>query len=475
MKTIAKNSLHPIIDIILRSVKHSKIITVFILSATLLSCDVVDFLDVKPEKSLVIPSTVEDYQAILNFDTRFNSNYPYLNLIIAEPYYTSFNLWSTQSEFIRGLYVWERNMDVSNFSLRSEWSNMYIKVNLANIVLEGLSNVPTNSSNLAAWNNARGGALFFRSFAFYHLAQSFTSPYNPETAQNDLGIPLRFSADVEEIVLRNTLAETYDQIVKDLIEAENLLFEIPLAKTQASKQAATALLARVYQVMHNHEKALEYANKTLELSNTLLNYNEVSTLSNVSNFPRFHDEVIHESVTSFTTLLYRNAFVDTNLVASYHENDIRKSLYFVPANDNYHHFLGNYTGVATPFAGLALDEIYLIKAESEARLGDYNASMSTLNDLLINRWKPGTFVPFAASSPNEALDIVLEERYKSLLFRGLRWVDLRRLNLENDRAITLTRAFENGDIYELPPNDARYVLPIPLEEIILTGIEQNPR
>jgi hypothetical protein len=56
----------------------------------------------------------------------------------------------------------------------------------------------------------------------------------------------------------------------------------------------------------------------------------------------------------------------------------------------------------------------------------------------------------------------------------LRWIDLRRLNTDSRYAVTLTRNL-NNQIYTLPPNDQRYVLPIPDLEIKLSGIEQNPR
>jgi len=51
---------------------------------------------------------------------------------------------------------------------------------------------------------------------------------------------------------------------------------------------------------------------------------------------------------------------------------------------------------------------------------------------------------------------------------------LRRLNLDIQRAITLKRNL-NGVLYTLPPNDARYVLPVPDLVIQLSGIQQNPR
>jgi hypothetical protein len=68
----------------------------------------------------------------------------------------------------------------------------------------------------------------------------------------------------------------------------------------------------------------------------------------------------------------------------------------------------------------------------------------------------------------------LLERRKELCFRGLRWQDLRRLNKEPEYAKTLTRKID-GITYTLPPNDPKYVFPIPPNVIALSGMQQNPR
>lgn len=442
---------------------------------SMVSCDVTDYLDVKPSKSLVVPSSVEDYQAILDYETHLNNNYSYLHKVASEDYYVTLNMWQSQDDVQRDVYIWNRTIDIGGFALLSDWRNLFIKVNYANIALEGLEEIGPRSSNDIEWNNAVGIALYFRAFAYFHIAQSYAPPYHSSTANTDLGIPLRTETDIETFTPRSSLAETYNKILEDLHRAEPLLLDLPLVKTRPSKHAARALLARVYQVMHNHEKALEYANATLAIRNNLLDYNNVNTISNVSNFDRFNDDVILHASTTSSSLFHRNAYVDTTLISSYNENDLRRSKYFVPVGNGFYHFLGNYTGASQPFAGVALDEVYLIKAESEARLGNFQSAMQTLNELLITRWVTGTFIPYTAASSSEAIEIILEERWKTLPFRGMRWIDLRRLNLEPEYAITLTRAFENGETFELPPNDSRYVLPIPLDEIRMTGIEQNPR
>ena len=72
-----------------------------------------------------------------------------------------------------------------------------------------------------------------------------------------------------------------------------------------------------------------------------------------------------------------------------------------------------------------------------------------------------------------ALQVVLDERRKELVMRGLRWMDLKRLNAQGAN-IVVSRGF-NGQTVSLLPNDPRYALPIPEDIIQLSGIPQNER
>ena len=132
-----------------------------------------------------------------------------------------------------------------------------------------------------------------------------------------------------------------------------------------------------------------------------------------------------------------------------------------------------YSGTINAYSGLAMDEVYLNRAECLARSGNIVGAMNDLNTVLINRWKTGTYTNQTAVSQSDALQKILTERRKELLFRGLRWIDIKRFNKENAGWI-LTRIL-NGTTYSLSPNSPLYVLPIPDNEISDSGITQNPR
>src|ERR1700743_2229559 len=185
----------------------------------------------------------------------------------------------------------------------------------------------------------------------------------------------------------------------------------------------------------------------------------------------FYFSFIYNGFISGTSVL---TSVDTILYQSYAVNDLRKHLFFERGAANVYYFKGTYTGNDNVFSGLANDELYLIQAECDARLGDTGNALASLNALLKHRIQAGSFEPYSTLSADAVLAIILTERRKELVGRDTRWTDLRRLNQDPKYAVTLKRTI-NGQSYSLPPNDPRYVFPIPNDVISASGIQQNQR
>ena len=226
--------------------------------------------------------------------------------------------------------------------------------------------------------------------------------------------------------------------------------------------------------MRKYSDALLYADSSIKSNNSLLDFSTLSTSSSTP-ITRFNAETIFYSTMQIYNVLRNNrAVVDSVLYKSYTSNDLRRVIYFQQPG-GVTQFKGSYAqSPVTLFNGLANDEIYLIRAECNARAGNTNAAMDDLNTLLSSRWKPGTFVKLTASNADQALNIILDERRKELCFRGLRWTDLRRLNHEDRFKVTLIRVV-NGQTYTLTPNDSKYVYPLPTNVILQTGMTQNER
>ncbi|GAB3366288.1 RagB/SusD family nutrient uptake outer membrane protein [Arachidicoccus ginsenosidivorans] len=446
-----------------------KQLNIFILITILLGSGCKKYLDKKPDKKLVTPSTLADLQALMD-----NSNYMNiygwgLGETSADDYYLTYADWETMDDAERRSYIWGEDVTPGT---TNDWSLIYNTIYTTNVVLDHITKINLQNSTELDRNNVKGEALFYRSLEFFRLAVNYANAYDDKTAPIDLGIPLRISSDFNIKSTRATVKETYDQIISDLLKAIPILTPYPAHVLRPSKGAAYALLARVYLSMRNYDKAGIYADSSLQLNSKLLDYNDLN--SNIKySVPAYNVETIFYVTGGSGPILNFWAKIDSNLYQSYSTNDLRKSIFFKENSDGSHAFYGNYSGKLNYFQGLATDEQYLIRAESLARSNKISEAMTILNNLLIKRWKTGTFMPYQAKDSEEAISTILKERRKELVMRDLRWQDIKRLNKE-DANITLKRIL-NGQEYELPPNSPRFALPFPTYVIEMTGMQQNPR
>jgi starch-binding outer membrane protein, SusD/RagB family len=254
-----------------------------------------------------------------------------------------------------------------------------------------------------------------------------------------------------------------------------------LGKTKPTKVAAYAFLSRVYLQMADYSNAKVNADACLSLYNTLMDFNDPTWVpgSASGSFKQLNPETIFYSLTDASPNSNVRAKIDSNLYKSYAANDLRKVHYFNKNTDNSYRFRGSYCGnLIELFCGFATDEVLLIRAECAAREGSTALAMKDINDLLRTRWKKignvTTYVDQVAATPSNALQIIISERKKELVYRELRWPDLRRLNKEQANSTTMSREL-NGQTYLLSPADLRYTLLIPQEVIRITNLNQNPR
>lgn len=436
-----------------------------------------EYLDEVPDRSLAILTEVEQYQQLLD-NQQLYMNAPTIEEIGADDFYWSYTTWSSGHFLIRNAYTWESDIYEGNTgaAVMQDWQYPYQWIYYANVTLDGLKDLKADGASLVQFNQVKGHALFMRAFQHYLLQEVFGQPFKPGTADTDAGIPLRLSSDLSEKAARATVRQTFERIISDLEEAAALL---PSGYQEANRQrpskaAAYALLSRVYLTMQDYESSLKNAGKCLDLYDRLAGFNELS--------PGFQLPGPHNDEVLFVTrqLTYAGfgsptTVIDSALYASYDAYDLRKRTFFQvysPTGTPYVKTL--YSGWSAPFSGLATDEVYLNRAECRARLGDAGGALADLDHLLENRFQSGHFTSLSAGTPAEALDLVLNERRKELVFRGTRWSDLRRLNQDPRHAVTLRRVL-NGKEYVLSPGSRRYTYPIPPGEIALSGLQQNER
>jgi hypothetical protein len=237
-------------------------LNIFIVCLGLISCNKKEFLDEKPNSEVFVPTTLEDFQILLDNEAKLSVT-PVLGELSADNFYIPPSSWQLLGTKEHNAYIWAADI-YNGEGIIADWNAPYEQVLYANVVLDGLKDVAVTSDNRQQWNTMKGSALFIRSYAFYNLAQVFARPYDQATANVDLGIPLKLTTNVDERVKRSTVEETYSKILSDLLEAKELLPEVVPAsnRNRPSKPAALAQLARVYLSMRRYEEAGVYADSS---------------------------------------------------------------------------------------------------------------------------------------------------------------------------------------------------------------------
>lgn len=443
----------------------------------LLSCE--KFLDKKPDVTIKHPISLDDLNAILNSEQNFNEvSFAHIesgtdDLRILPSHFQRL------SNYYKDIYRWASGEDGIREEMVFSWQRPYRQILNCNVVLERLRTIIGGDEHLR--RRIEGDALFLRSFTFFMLLQSYSPPYLIGDKDSELGIHLRLSSDVNQITNRSSLIESYNQVLGDLKKAIDLLPEQVSFKTRPNKAAAYALMARIKLTIGDYSAALKYAEECLKRQNQLIDYNLINLHLN---FPFFalNEEVIYHAVGAFPSQILnpRQVYVSHELYSLYQDNDLRKLAFFNSKGINGFSFKGYYSGNGDSFfAGLVIDEVHLIASESLIRTQKINQGIDILNKLRKHRFKKESFTLLRAENELEALKLVLLERRKELPFRGVRWLDLRRLNRDKRFEKTLVRIIpDNSDnLMEvmLPPNDLRYTYLIPDYVIEETGIKQNPR
>lgn len=435
------------------------------------------FLDQKRNKQDIIPNNLLELQRVLNSIDVINGRDMALPELVADNLYVTEADWQAMSASIEGQhYIWLSDAVPDEGS----WSTIYGgPIFTSNAVLEQLPNVEFSSNEQPTFNAIKGSALFYRASGFLQVAQVFCKPYSADNAREP-GIIVRTTAAIEVKSTRSTIQQTYDQITSDLLQAIQLLPEQTTFPSSPTKAAAYGMLARTYLFMREYAKAGKYADSALKQYNVLLDFNDLIPVG-FPPIPTFNRETVSYSYAwngAFTSDYVGK--IDSTLYDSYHENDLRKEVFFVEnfaPNEGTYAFRGSFNGTYAPvsiFTGISTGELYLVRAECLAREGKVAEAMADLNLLMKKRWNNQvTYPEITATGAADALNKVLTERRKELVFRGLRWSDIRRFNMDG-AGITLKRVVGTST-YTLPPNDLRTVMLIPLTEIDRSGIVQNPR
>ena len=480
------------------------------LSIALLLTACSDFLT-ESSQDEVRPSTTTDLEELLLGEGYASRTpiFPYLELL-TDNVESNYSDATGQETMLLGggpVFTWAEDMfeqlQKNNVPWYNSWQNLYHWINGCNVVIDQL---PLVTGSEQAKERIKAEALSLRSFYYFMLVNAYAPPYNTENTEANAapGVPLVLKSTVkDEFPKRSSVAEVYEQIVKDLLEARNLFAKNgPVAHNvyTVSPLFVDMLLARVYLYEGKWDEVIKYSSFVIERKPTLLKLRQFYSYDDWQGIVMYdmskggvYNSGSPELIWGYSVngeysayFMGVNFYIDPGklpaftvskeLENKYASNDIRREAYynaylvmngFFPEK---HLLVGRKSDnvIQNPTKGMRVAEAYLNRAEVYARkyllTKDEEMRRLALNDLNTLREARFTdpYVKLDIMDGEELLKACLDERRLEFSFEDHRWFDLRRLGKP---ALQHTFSIVKGQVQtvRLEKNSSKYVLPIPRE------------
>ncbi|NIG56767.1 RagB/SusD family nutrient uptake outer membrane protein [Chitinophaga sp. Cy-1792] len=433
-------------------------------------------LDLKPEGTMVEADLLKDRQSAESF--------------LADAYLQTMNACGANAYMlgdvtgnIVGSYdqaLVSGGVDPKDKNYEPYWSQPYVAINEANVIINNLGKYAT--FDVAIQRQFVGEAKFIRALCHLVLLQQYGDGALQGKGSN-MGVPIMLDAfegyDGSQNKARNTNAEVYTQILKDLDEAIAVLpatRSTPLDQaSRATSGAAAALASRVCLYMQNYQRAATYANAVINGNQYTLQKTFAAMWPNNSTGSGKYP------LNAETIFAFPESY---NATSNYGENNgiYYAYGYYKPLPD----FLSCYdatddrvlaiTGgtfipkftdmnIRDNVVMLRLAEVMLTAAEAQAQVAGVNqVSVDLLNKIYGRSFSvnplPKIYTVADFTSKEQLVDRILLERKREMAFEGLARYDAIRYGKQPNPLL----------------QPSRYAMPVPQHEIDITGglIKQNP-
>lgn len=426
------------------------------------------FLDIEPRGKVML-KTISDFDLLLNGRGLTTSGNSYLNLMTDECDKPTIKSDDYSSDALS--YLWQEQLTADAGKPPVIWTEAYTNIYVYNAVISQVENATTGTTQEK--KKLKAEALLGRALEYLYLVNMFAKPYNKATADVDLSVPFVTSTDITtKTPARATVNFMYNQILGDIKAAiPDLMKGNNPNKFRGSVNAANSVLARAYFWKTDYAEAAKYAELVLaDPANQLLDLNAFAAPSDMPAMIASKQEIYAR----YGTTPVQTLASDINFLKTFSEGDLRLKMYYVNVSLNYAPVetidftklkrgdILFYPQGPVPSFGTSIAEMKLIIAEAAARSGDLSLALKHLNELRVSRMsnkKP--YQPYQSSDQEMVLREILMERRHELASNGMRWIDMRRLDVEK-RIPAINRIDANGKvIMTLQPGSKQYVLKIP--------------
>lgn len=400
-----------------------------------------------------------------------------------DPYLMGLHLMSDETEILRqydadefgtiddfyGWITWQQQVgrDYRGSAISKEdrdWNELYERINVVNQVIGHINEQPAaNELDELEKTRIKGEAHFLRAAYYFTLVNMYARPYDPATATDEFGIPLKLYPEVDDREYETaSLRETYGAILADLATARECLgqSEVKNHPYRADIVAAHLLSSRVYLYMQDWQNAYNHADSVIrrkgELVNltsweedeagNFLNRSSVETIFSMgghllapalfitNGIDRWGDEEIYPIFTVSPDLV--NLYGADN-----DDSDCRRGIFIKKITTMFGYYgkggdvwvFNKVDGPQLYTSGMACDvsdfylmrtaEAYLNAAEAAAKMDKTDIAIERLQQLRSHRVNGGTA---NYGSGDELIKFIYDERERELCLEGHRWFDLRR-------------------------------------------------
>ncbi|MDX5319764.1 MAG: RagB/SusD family nutrient uptake outer membrane protein [Bacteroidota bacterium] len=432
-------------------------------------------LEVTPEGETLVADAIKnkgDLQKLLNscYDVMANSMNGRTQLfseLLGDNVDQPFN-----NDDFREIYT--RSSNFFNTTIGSLYADFYICVYRVNILNKEVDNLQDLTETDKTQFLAEGS--FLRALAHFELVKLWAQPYGYTPDNSHLGIALRREPS-QEPISRSTVAETYAYILEDL----NFAYaNLPEGKLQAyaSKDAARALLAKVYFQMNDFENAAKYADEVLSsnrypLSNAINRFDNDSAAS----------EYIFAFISTSNTDNRAGAFIDNcrsdnnatpqirlsnelYTLITQRPSDRRNSLVDVanPGTENEFYAITKFNKDYFSLPYLHTTEMKFIRAESLAELNqNLSTAIDDLNEVMDRAYGPGVVNLNPGAQAQEIITAARSERRLEFFCEGDRTHNLKRIGAKEGNVLIRQALWNcNGMVLQFPISETT------------TGFQLNP-
>lgn len=507
-----------------------------------------EYLDTRPSTNFSDAESYEDVTGVegllsgmhnriymMSFYHRYGAGEPSL---MTQLDFMTDNVINSAAANHMGAYRWDDFAENDGAVPYYLWRYYYYVTMMANHVVAAADQAQAaNEEEQEFLRRARGEALTVRAHCLFQLTQIFGPRFKKGEANDAPAAIIRTNTEPEDKA-RSTVAECYNQVNADLKEALEILAgkdgvskeQIRADRNSISYPVVCGIAARVAMAQGEYDKAIAHADEAINAyggasklqkgMNLITGFNSVVKNSEWMWAYRFSEEqnnyyVSFGATYSYNYAGYQNGLrfaINRDIYDEMGDKDVRRKWFVrnnavdpkdpIPANADMAYFSSHMegTGQCIKYATVSqtssmmdlcmmrLAEMYYIKAEAQAQLGNVADAVATLSEIMITRDED---YAYAGSDQQEVINEVLRNKQIDHFWEGTRFFDMKRLGITPDKrayasnidymtaaqAMTFVSRNSGGMVRNIPtsPDDKRWCAQIPIQEMQTNPLcVQNP-